>query len=385
MEKAMQILYQTKYCLNCGTWFNIKVNRFPVCKCGCTEAVGVDDRRGTVEPKSGILSVVIGRERITTYRYDDYADIIPALYNLPIVNSSKVKEVIMEPFTNEEKAAFVKEKCWVVLSHLINMIHSPLYRELWNERLFRLCKCIIYEGIPHTKTPTAGEIEKIKMIPEAIPDELLVLAMDNILSGLDEETAVLLGLHGISSYDYNTLQEKYNLTDDQLSKDIRDYAILAFRGNDIIERIDNYYDTLNWFKDNLKEEKSLVLNSNDPIYIRSLFAENKKRVLINSGEYAIKKCMQKYASGEFEKYIGHISMRNGLIIRAATIDEVGNNMLIAQNIPKEGLNSPPHVIVNDNGNIDSVVFVLNDGSVGIDGVCDDEHKILANTYLDSFK
>ena len=78
MEKAMQILYQTKYCLNCGTWFNIKVNRFPVCKCGCTEAVGVDDRRGTVEPKSGILSVVIGRERITTYRYDDYADIIPA-------------------------------------------------------------------------------------------------------------------------------------------------------------------------------------------------------------------------------------------------------------------------------------------------------------------
>ena len=81
---------------------------------------------------------------------------------------------------------------------------------------------------------------------------------------------VLLGLHGISSYDYNTLQEKYNLTDDQLSKDIRDYAILAFRGNDIIERIDNYYDTLNWFKDNLKEEKSLVLNSNDPIYIRSL-------------------------------------------------------------------------------------------------------------------
>ena len=58
--------------------------------------------------------------------------------------------------------------------------------------------------------------------------------------------------------------------------------------------------------------------------------------------------------------------------------------MIVDNIPKEGINKPPYVIIGNGGVIDSVIFIFKNGSVGIEGICDDEHKILANMYLDSF-
>lgn len=384
MEKAMQIKYQKKFCCNCGKWFNAKADRFLVCSCGNTDPMELNEKYGVINWGNNELMLAVLKAKLAVFSINDYTEIIPILCNLPIISGIEVKNKVKKllPIEAINESAFANWRTWMIVSHFLHYNHSVLYKKLWESGNISVCEALIMECVPHTESISDDICNKINSLPTDIPQKILSLAISNIIEGMDAEVSLFLAKNNIEVYQFEEMLKKTGITPEQGIKDIKEYSVLSYEGQTILKQIGEYYSIINWFKYDLGDVCSLNIDEKTPIYFKLLLAKNQKNMFINNGIYAMKKLLRHYEDMPDDDNRLHIEMYGGLVMRAATIEEVKNCPLIIRRLPHEGIEELPYVILKKNI-IESVVFKTVDNNIVIEGICDDTHKILANKFLES--
>lgn len=367
-------------CANCGNEFTVPENRFAVCGCGATDEYDKNGFYGLPESET-IIKRYSGAE-CDEINLNDYDDAIPKLRCLPIANGANIRKDLLSALKEEEKLPGMElMKTWIVMSHVLHLRNSEMYRAFVRNRLYKCCNAVIYSGISRsTPINEANLISGVLRLNPNIPTEELDYAIDAIADGLPADAAETIARAHIDIIEFENMLKDTKISVYQALRDVSQFYTVAYRGSDIVDLITEYYDLMRRLKPFEKFGGTPNFSDDDPIYIRLFLARNTMRILMTNKVYTVRKLLDLYEEKRYDESAPLVVMSDGYVVRRMTAREVETSPLV-MNLPKTGLTEAPIAIIKDNL-IDSVFYFNHAGHVVLDGNCDDEHKKAANRYLD---